>query len=72
MNIYIHTIDNQPGEFDGDQVCYAGWGRTSHSRKPAYSLRQIKREQKKSMEFRADMFGEKDQSHRYGYVRYSV
>ena len=45
MKIYVHTINGQPGAFDGYQVCFACRGT---KQEPAYSLKQIRKEQKLS------------------------
>jgi hypothetical protein len=51
MNIYIHTINGQPGVFSGQQICYAT--RThGNTRAPATSLRQIRAEQAASEAWR--------------------
>jgi hypothetical protein len=46
---YMHTIDRKPAGFVGEQICHA-----SNTHKPVLctSLRQIRREQQKSIAYR--------------------
>ena len=65
---YLHTLDGQPADFSGEQVCYA-----VHYGKPnklATSLKQIRREQQASREYRERIGFENDCE--YGYRRYSI
>lgn len=47
---YMHLIDNCPGRFSGKQICYAG--EKGFKVTLVNSLKQIKKEQKLSKEFR--------------------
>jgi len=50
MTNYLHTINGRPAYFDGDQICY-----TTYYGKAATlcdSLRQIRKEQKLTQEYR--------------------
>jgi hypothetical protein len=68
VKIYVHTIDGRPGVFDGYQVCFANSYGSAHE--PAYSLRQIRREQAKSRANRIrDGFSNDSE---YDYRRYIV
>lgn len=68
--IYIHTIDDQPGEFDGDQICFASNYR-HRPNVPAESLAQIKREQRATLRYRKSL-GFSNEGTKYGYVKYAV
>jgi hypothetical protein len=63
---YLHTLDGQPAFFDKYQVCYS----TSYGEavKLVETLKQIKREQKKSREWRRNE-GYSDNAAFYGYRR---
>lgn len=67
--IYIHTINGAPAYFsepDGQIVYVLHYGRDA---KPAYSLEQIRHEQKLTKEYREKRgFDDND----YGYKRYRV
>lgn len=62
MNLYMHTINGQPGEFQPlyGTICYAG----KACRRFAKSLQQIRREQKAARAADARDI----QSNEYGYV----
>ena len=67
---YLHTIDDQPAFFDGDQICFAGGPYARHKQPLSLSLRQIRREQRISAASRA-RWGMEDWGKR-GYVRVHV
>lgn len=67
MSKYMHTIDGRPATFDGYQICYAVfYGKANIL---AGSLRQIRREQQKTIRNR--MRDGLDVVCEYGYLRYS-
>lgn len=68
---YLHTIDEKPAYFDGDQVVFNG-GRWARGPQPlATSLRQIKDERLRSILFRLKR-GWRSGDGRYGHVRVTV
>lgn len=54
MDIYIHTLDGKPAVFDGEQVCFMPASRGGNGYEPAYSLAQIRREQRQAAAWRKD------------------
>jgi hypothetical protein len=66
MTKYMHTIDREPGFFDGYQICFAG----RRSIKLCDTLAQIRSQQKLSRRNRlADKWPE---NFKYDYVRIHV
>ncbi len=65
MDKYMHTIAGKPASFTGEQITYAG-SRYNHI-KLLDSLKEIKKEQRLSMKFREEFFGEKNSYLEYGY-----
>ncbi|KKK61530.1 hypothetical protein LCGC14_3013400 [marine sediment metagenome] len=50
QTIWIHTLDGRAAAFDGNQVCFTNmYGRGFE---PAYSLAQIKKEQRDTCRYR--------------------
>lgn len=68
---YMHTIDGRPAFFAGDQVCFMNfYGKPS---KLALSLKQIRKEQAKSREYRQSIgFSDDHDRYRLGYRRVCV
>jgi hypothetical protein len=67
--MYVHTIDDMPARFDGEQICYVSThpnGRF-HAR-PVPDLATIRREQRASIQYRKRN-GFSDSAGEYGYVR---
>jgi hypothetical protein len=62
--IYIHTINDEPAVFDGNEIVYASPYKAGV---PAESLAQIKREQRASYRYR-----QSDEVVEYGYRRFLV
>jgi hypothetical protein len=65
---YLHTINNYPAFFDGEQICFAGGASSRSPQRLCRSLRQVRREQSASARNRA-RWGFADWSDRLGYVR---
>ncbi len=66
---YMHTVNDQPAMFDGDQIVFGLSDIASHEMRR--SLRQIRRDQQRSREFRKsykDPLG----AFTYGYIRVRV
>lgn len=63
---YMHTVDNQPATYDGEQICFAVRTRPI---KLANSLRQIRREQHATIRWR---LAQKWDAKGYGYMRVEV
>lgn len=65
--IYIHTIDDKPAAFDGEQLCFLGgystWG------EPCYSLRELRQQQQASIRYRRQIGAQDELDDKYGYVR---
>lgn len=70
MNIYLHTLNGQPGVFNGEQVCYCTQT-YGNCREPAYSLEQIRREQRASVRWRKSK-GFETHEDKMSYVRYEI
>ena len=68
--VYLHTIDGEPGAFDGYQVCFISRSGGSAWAKPCGSLKQIRKEQAKSRANRKRDGFPNDAE--YGYVKLSV
>ena len=69
MKMYLHTIEGKPAGFDGEQICYAQTGKGWHA-PLVKTLKQIRREQLKTINFRKKAFGEDEINNliRYDYV----
>lgn len=69
--IYIHTIDGKPAYFSetNGQIVYAP--RHGRAAEPAYSLKQIRREQKLTKEYR-EKRGYGYIQREYGYKRFRI
>lgn len=66
----MHTIGGIPAEYiEGEQICYANSIRGG-VRKLAYSLQQIKKEQRASLKWRLEKNGW-GENQDYGYVKIS-
>jgi hypothetical protein len=66
--LFMHTLDNHPAFFSGDQICYAPYRRHVPL---VESLTQIKRDQRASEQYR-NANGYQDHSPKYGYIRVVV
>lgn len=65
---YLHTIDDKPASFDGDQVCFLGRRETGTLCK---SLQQIRAQQIATKRYRAAM-GFSGDKFTLGYIRVST
>lgn len=50
MKAYMHTINGKPAQFTGGQICFAPWKITRFAK----DLRQIRREQDATKQYRKD------------------
>ena len=67
--LYMHTIDNCPAQYEGQQICYANAVRGQAGiRRLCESLKQIKLEQRLSAKWRKEQGWEANMD-RYSYVR---
>lgn len=67
--VYIHTLNNQPATYDGQQICFAmHYGKPSSS---CSSLKEIREQQRASSEWRRKR-GYLETGWKFGYRRYSV
>lgn len=71
MNIYIHTLGDKPAMFDGRQIVFASRRVGGRGPSVAYSLVQIRDEQRQSAEWRKKK-GFTPTSYPVGYVRFRV
>jgi hypothetical protein len=65
---YLHTINDCPAFFDGEQICFAGGATSRSPQRLCRSLRQIRREQSASVRNRK-RWGFEAGSDQIGYVR---
>ena len=71
LYLYIHLLEGLPAFFDGEQLVYAGNSSNDYVRELAFSVHQIRKEQKISRKFRLHTFQE-DKPQGMGYVKVMI